>query len=147
MGRKVKYMYKWRTLPGTCNRLTLSCTHNLFLCLIFSYIYMYINKILISMEGLFVLNMHFTRELNLSHCEFESCLWQGVLNTTLCDKVCQQPATVRCFFSWHSTNKTDFHDISEILLKMALNTIKQNQTIFYILRYSSFECLMCIRSI
>ena len=59
---------------------------------------MYINKIFISMEGLFVLNMHFTRELNLSHCEFESCLWQGVLDTTLCDKDCQRPAIVRCFF-------------------------------------------------
>jgi hypothetical protein len=23
------------------------------------------------------------------HCEFESCLWRGVLNTTLCDKVCK----------------------------------------------------------
>ena len=24
-----------------------------------------------------------------SSCEFESRSWQGVLNTTLCDKVCQ----------------------------------------------------------
>ena len=23
------------------------------------------------------------------HCEFESCSWLGVLDTTLCDKVCQ----------------------------------------------------------
>ncbi len=22
-------------------------------------------------------------------CEFEPCTWQGVLDTTLCDKVCQ----------------------------------------------------------
>ena len=22
-------------------------------------------------------------------CEFESCSWQGVLDTTLCDRVCQ----------------------------------------------------------
>jgi hypothetical protein len=27
-----------------------------------------------------------------------------------------------------STNKTDRHDIAEILLKVALNTINQNQT-------------------
>jgi hypothetical protein len=27
--------------------------------------------------------------------------------------------------SWSSTNKTDRHDITEILLKVALNTIKQ----------------------
>jgi hypothetical protein len=39
--------------------------------------------------------------------------------TTLCDKVCQWPATVS------STNKTDRHDITEILLKGALNTINQ----------------------
>ena len=36
----------------------------------------------------------------------------------LCDKVCQWRAT-------SSTNKTDRHDITEILLKVALNTIKQ----------------------
>ena len=29
-----------------------------------------------------------------------------------------------------STNKTDRHDMTEILLKVALNTIKQNKTIF-----------------
>jgi hypothetical protein len=29
-----------------------------------------------------------------------------------------------------STNKTDRHDIAEILLKVALNTIKPNQTSF-----------------
>ena len=38
-------------------------------------------------------------------------LRQGVLNTTFCDKVC------------HFTNKTDRHEITEILLKVALNTI------------------------
>ena len=42
--------------------------------------------------------------------------------TTLCDTVCQ-------WFSpsppVSSTNKTDRHDITEILLKVALNTIKQ----------------------
>ena len=43
--------------------------------------------------------------------------------TTLCDKVCQ-------WFSLgtliSSTNKTNFHDITEILLKVALNTINLN---------------------
>ena len=53
-------------------------------------------------------------------CEFESRLWRGVLDTTLCDKVCQQLATGQCFFF---INKTDRHDITEILLKVALNTI------------------------
>jgi hypothetical protein len=52
--------------------------------------------------------------------------WQGVLDTPLCDQVCQWLAAGRCFFSGTlvpSTNKTDRHDIAEILLKVALNTI------------------------
>ena len=53
-------------------------------------------------------------------CELESHSWQGVLDSTLGDKVCQ-------WFSpsapVSSTNKTDRHDITEILLKVALNTI------------------------
>jgi len=48
----------------------------------------------------------------------------GVLYTTLCDKVCQWFSLVS------STTKTDRHDITEILLKVALNTINQpNQTL------------------
>jgi hypothetical protein len=50
--------------------------------------------------------------------------------TTLCDKVCQWLATDRWFSPGppvSSTNKTDRHDIAEILLKVALNTIKPNQ--------------------
>jgi hypothetical protein len=34
---------------------------------------------------------------------------------------------VCAFFPVSSTNKTDRHDITEILLKVALNTIKPNQ--------------------
>ena len=48
--------------------------------------------------------------------------------TTLCDKVSQW----RCFSSGppvSSTNKTDHHDIAELLLKGALNAMKQTQTI------------------
>ena len=48
--------------------------------------------------------------------------------TTLCDKVCQWLATGRWFSlvpPVSSTNKTDCHDITEILLKVTLNTIKQ----------------------
>ena len=48
--------------------------------------------------------------------------------TTLCDKVCLWLAT-SCWFSSgpavSSTNKTDCHEITEILLKVVLNTIKQ----------------------
>jgi ABC-type dipeptide/oligopeptide/nickel transport system permease component len=50
----------------------------------------------------------------------------GVLDTTLCDKVCQWLATGRWFSpgsSVSSSIKTDHHEITEILLKKALNTI------------------------
>ena len=46
----------------------------------------------------------------------------GVLNTTLCNKVCQWLAAGRWFSLGtpvSSTNKTDRHDITEILLKVA----------------------------
>jgi hypothetical protein len=59
------------------------------------------------------------------HCEFQSRV-RGVLDTTLCDKVCQLLAAGRWFSPGtlvSSTNKTDCHDIAEILLKLALNTI------------------------
>jgi hypothetical protein len=49
--------------------------------------------------------------------------------TILCDKVCQLFATGRCFSPGppvSSTNKTDHYDITEILLKVALNIIKLN---------------------
>ena len=58
-------------------------------------------------------------------------LWVQILIrvrcTTLCDKVCQWLATGRWFSPGPpvlSTNKTDCHDITEILL-MTLNTIEQ----------------------
>ena len=55
-------------------------------------------------------------------------LKRGVLDTTLCDKVCQWLAAGQRFSPGtpvSSTNKTDHHDVAEILLKVALNTIKQ----------------------
>ena len=48
--------------------------------------------------------------------------------TTLCDKVCHWLATGRWFSPGppvFPTNKTDRHDIAELLLKVALNIIKQ----------------------
>ena len=53
-------------------------------------------------------------------------LWRGVLDTTLCDKVCQRLVTGPWFSlgtEVSSNNKTDHHDITEILLKVTLNTI------------------------
>ena len=52
--------------------------------------------------------------------------------TTLCDKVCQWLVTGLWFSPGtpvSSTNKTDLHDITEILLKVALNNIKTNKQI------------------
>jgi hypothetical protein len=51
-----------------------------------------------------------------------------VHDTTLCDKVCQRFAADLWFSQstpLSSTNKTDRHDITEILLEVALNIIKQ----------------------
>ena len=61
-------------------------------------------------------------------CEFES--WSGC--TTLCDKVCLWLATGRWFSPGapvSSTKKPDRHDITEVLLKVALNTIKQTNNL------------------
>ena len=58
----------------------------------------------------------------------ENSSWRGVLDTTLCDKVCQSLGTGRWFFprtSVSSINKTDRPDITEILLNVALSTINQ----------------------
>jgi len=59
-------------------------------------------------------------------------LWQYL--STLCANVCEWLATGWWFSPGtpvSSTNKTDRHDMTEILLKVALNTIKQTkQTLF-----------------
>ena len=62
--------------------------------------------------------------------EFEPRSRRGVLDTTLCDNVCQWLAAGRWFSPGtlvSFTNKTDHHDITEILLKVAVNTINSNQ--------------------
>jgi hypothetical protein len=55
--------------------------------------------------------------------DFEPHSWWGVLDITLCDKVSQWLATGRLFTPVPFTNKIDHQDITEILLKVALNTI------------------------
>ena len=50
----------------------------------------------------------------------------GVLDTTICDQVCQWLAACRWFspgMPFSSTNKADRHDIAEILLKEALKAM------------------------
>jgi hypothetical protein len=88
----------------------------------------------VGIVAVFVLVVGFTTIYAISAyhhwcCEFESRSGRGVLHTTLCDKVCQWLATSRWFspgFPISSTNKTDRHDITEILLKVALNAITHN---------------------
>ena len=80
---------------------------------------------------------------HLESCEFESRSWQCVLDTTLCDEVCQWLSTGQWFSLGplvSSTNKTDCHNIAEILLKVALNTITPNQCIYI------FICNLCVFS-
>ena len=68
---------------------------------------------------------------------------QGVLDTTLCDIVCQWVAAGRLFSPVSFFNKTDRHDIGEILLKVALNTIKLNLAIFHNANYHKLNVLTC----
>jgi hypothetical protein len=58
---------------------------------------------------------------------FISVILQGVLDTTLCDKVCQWLAPGQWFSPGtpvSSANKTEHHDITEILLKVTLNLVR-----------------------
>ena len=73
-------------------------------------------------------------------CKFESCSWHGVLDTTLCDKVCQWLETCRWFSPGtlvSSSNKTDRHDITEIRMKVALTTIANQWLALVILHQTS----------
>jgi hypothetical protein len=64
-----------------------------------------------------------------SQCLLPLTLWAqiplrwGVLNTTLCDRVCLWLAAVFSGFPHQQTNKVDRYNITEILLKVTLNTI------------------------
>ena len=69
-------------------------------------------------------------EIKIYKCLSQLTLWVLIpLDSTLCDKVCQWLATGRWFSPGtpvSSTNKTDRHDITEILMKVALSTINLN---------------------
>jgi hypothetical protein len=61
-----------------------------------------------------------------SCCSIFSFLHSAVLDTTLCDQVCQWLSAGWWFTQStpvSSTTKTDHHDIAEILLEVGLNTI------------------------
>ena len=64
--------------------------------------------------------------------KYEPRSWRGILDTTLSDKFCQWLATGWWFspgMPVSSTNKTDRHDLTEILLKVALNTVALTLTL------------------
>jgi hypothetical protein len=63
---------------------------------------------------------------------FNTRSWRGVLDTTLCDKVCQWLVVGRWFSQntpVSSTNKTNSPNLTEMLLKVSLNfiTLTQNK--------------------
>jgi hypothetical protein len=67
---------------------------------------------------------------SLKSFEFESRSWGSVLDTTLCDNVCKGLGIGRWFSPGTpitSTNKTDRHNVAEMLLKVALNAIHQTK--------------------
>ena len=81
-----------------------------------------------------------------NHCLSPLMLWVRILIrarcTTLCDKVCRWLAT-GLWFSVGTpvffTNKTDRHDITEILFKVALNNTKQTNEPFKKKFFKVFE--------
>ena len=90
-------------------------------CILF---YVYFLKLLLYTLIIFLVIVFATTcAINVYHiesCEFESRSWRGVLDTALCDKVCQCLAVGRWFFPGtpvSSTNTTDCHDIAEILYR------------------------------
>jgi hypothetical protein len=113
--KKIKLLYRF-----SGKRYGNYCSHiiwrSLWLRLYGSWIYNYLCNLWLSPLTLWV-------RILLRRC---------VLDTTLCDKVCQWLAAGLWFFfvySVSSTNKTNRHDKTEIVLKVALNNItipKQN---------------------
>jgi hypothetical protein len=77
-----------------------------------------------------------------NQCRSPLTLWvrtplrRGELDTTLRNKVCQWLATSLWFSLVSYTNKTDHHNITEILLKVAFSTINLN--------LQSIKCLLFI---
>ena len=100
--------------------------------------------VIVCRYGSWIYNYLCNQCLSPLSCEFKPCSWRNVLDTTLCDKICQWHATGPWFFLGtlvSSTNKTDCHDITEILLTVALITITLT------LKIKRFEIEFCFSSI
>ena len=65
----------------------------------------------------------------------------------VCDKVCQWLTAGRWFSLWillfPSTNKTDRHDITEILLKVTLNTLNHWVYNFWLIHHETVKYIAC----
>ena len=82
-------------------------------------------------------------------CEFEPRSLQGVLDTAVCDKICQRLATGRCFSPGtlgFYTTKADPSGIKEVLLKVTLNTINliHTKSEVYLIRNALFHAYRII---
>ena len=84
-----------------------------------------------------------------NQCLSQPKLWvrillrRGVLDTTFCDRVCQWLATGLWFSPGtpvSSTNKTNRHDITEILLKVALKTMTHDKFIWWVTGWYVHSC-------
>ena len=83
--------------------------------------------------GILIYNYLFNQCLSPLTLWVQIRLRQGVLDTTLCDQVCQWLAAGLWFSPGtlvSSTNITDCHDIAEILLKVLLNAKTQTHLDF-----------------
>ena len=78
-------------------------------------------------------------------CQLEIRPWRGVLDTTLCDNVCQW---LTCGGFLRVLRFTDRYDIAEILLKVSLNTINFPSAYRYIIKSNGdFEIFRKTRDI
>ena len=78
------------------------------------------------------------------YCEFDFLLWRGVLDTTLCDNVCQWLAASQWFTLGtpvSSTNKTDLHDIHIVESDVKHHNYNSN-TVYVLCMY--YVCIMLI---
>ena len=72
---------------------------------------------------------------NLCNQSLLPLMFWSVVDATLCEKVCQWLAIGRWLSSGapvSSTNKTNRHDITQILFKVALSTVNHTKTMNYI---------------
>jgi len=110
------------------NYHTITATTGLLLLLFSYYFHLLIRPARIWSYGRWIYNYQYNQCLSPLQLWIRTPLRRGELDTTLFDKVCQWLATGRWFSPGppvSSTNKTDCHDITEILLKVALSAINQ----------------------